>query len=74
MKNLGEVSHILGIKLMRDRQKRMLGLLQASYTDQVLARFSMHNFKKGFVPLRLEKILLSYQHFKTHVEIDTLRY
>ena len=26
MKDLGEASHILGIKLMRDRQKRMLGL------------------------------------------------
>ena len=26
MKDLGEASHILGIKLMRDCQKRMLGL------------------------------------------------
>ena len=26
MKDLGEASHILGIKLMRDHQKRMLGL------------------------------------------------
>ena len=26
MKDLGEASHILGIKLLRDRQKRMLGL------------------------------------------------
>ena len=26
MKDLGEASHILGIKLMHDRQKRMLGL------------------------------------------------
>ena len=33
MKDLGEASHILGIKLLRDRQKRMLGLSQASYID-----------------------------------------
>ena len=31
--NLGEASHILGIKLLRDRLKRMLGLPQASYID-----------------------------------------
>ena len=41
IKNLGEDSHILGIKLLRDRQKRILGLSQASYIDQILARFSM---------------------------------
>ena len=41
MKDLGEASHILGIKLMRYRQKRILGLSQATYIDNVLARFSM---------------------------------
>ena len=56
MKDLEEVSHILGIKLMRDRQKRMLGLSQATYIDQILARFSMQNSKKGFVPFRLESL------------------
>ena len=40
-KDLGETNHILGIKLIRDRQKRMLDLSQASYIDQILARFSM---------------------------------
>ena len=34
MKDLGDASHILGIKLVRDRQKRMLGLSQASYIDR----------------------------------------
>ena len=57
LKDLGEASHILGIKLMRDHQKRMLGLSQAIYIDNVLARFSMQNFKKGFVPFRLGKPL-----------------
>ena len=53
MKDIGEASHILGIKLMRDCQKRMLGLSQATYIDNVLARFSMQNSKKGYVPFRL---------------------
>ena len=41
MKDLGEAIHILGIKLLRDHQKRMLGLSQATYIDQILARFSI---------------------------------
>ena len=52
MKDLGEASHILGIKLLRDHKQRMLGLLQATYIDHILARFSMQDSKKGFLPFR----------------------
>ncbi|XP_057466438.1 uncharacterized protein LOC130755883 [Actinidia eriantha] len=38
MKDLGEVSYILGIKLMRDRKNRMLGLSQAAYIDKMLVK------------------------------------
>ena len=73
MKNLGEASHILGIKLLRDRQKRMLGLSQASYIDQILARFSMQDSKKGFVPFRVRISLSANQHPKTPAEIERMR-
>ena len=73
MKDLGEASHILEIKLMRDRQKRMLGLSQATYIDFVLARFSMYNSKKGFVPFRLGKPLSGNQCPMTHAEIERMR-
>ena len=53
MKGFGEASHIIGINLMRDRQKRMLSLTQATYIDQILARFSMQDSKKEFVPFRV---------------------
>ena len=59
MKDLGKVSHILGIKLLRDRQKRMLDLSQATYIDQILARLSMQDSKKGFVPFRVGKFYLA---------------
>ncbi|MCQ7056692.1 hypothetical protein M9Y08_18120, partial [Clostridioides difficile] len=52
MKDLGEAGHILGIKIIRDRKKRMLTLSQASYIDSILARFSMQNSKKGLLPFR----------------------
>ena len=65
MKDLGEASHILGIKLLRDHQKRMLGISQVSYIDQILARFSMQDSKKGFVPFRVRISLSANQRPKT---------
>ncbi|KAL0284257.1 UNVERIFIED_CONTAM: Retrovirus-related Pol polyprotein from transposon RE2 [Sesamum radiatum] len=45
MKNLGEAFYILGIKIIRDRSKRMLGMTQTSYVEKVLKRFKMENSK-----------------------------
>ena len=52
MKDLGEASYILGIKLYRDRKNRMIGLSQAAYIDKVLVRFAMQDSKKGITPFR----------------------
>ena len=52
MKDLGEASYILGIKVYRDRSNRMLGLSQKLYIEEVLKRFSMENSKRGLLPLR----------------------
>ena len=41
MKDLGEASYILGIKIYRDRSKRMLGLSQSRYIDLILKRFNI---------------------------------
>ena len=51
MKDLSEASYILGMKIYRDRSKRMLGLSQSMYIDTVLKRFSMENSKKGYLPI-----------------------
>ena len=51
MKDLGEVAYILGIKIYRDRSKRLLGLSQSGYIDKVLKRFSMQDSKRGFLPM-----------------------
>ena len=73
MKDFGEASHILGIKLMRDHYKRILGLSQATYIDQILARFSMQDSKKEFVPFRVESSLSANQRPKTPTEIERMR-
>ena len=51
MKDLEEASYILGIKIYRDRSRRMLGLSQFRYIDQVLKRFSMEESKRGYLPI-----------------------
>ena len=50
MKDLGEASYILCIKIYRDRSKRMLGLSQSRYIDLILKKFNMEASKKGYLP------------------------
>ncbi|XP_073139007.1 uncharacterized protein [Henckelia pumila] len=51
MKDMGEASYILGIKIYRDRSKMMLGLTQSTYIDTILRRFSMEESKRGHLPM-----------------------
>ena len=51
MKDLGEAVYILGIKIYRDRSKRLIGLSQDTYIDKVLKRFNMQDSKNGFLPM-----------------------
>jgi hypothetical protein len=51
MKDLGEAAYILGIRIYRDRSRRLVGLSQYTYIDKVLKRFSMEQSKKGFLPI-----------------------
>nr|GEX39897.1 zinc finger, CCHC-type [Tanacetum cinerariifolium] len=45
MKDLGKASFILGIKIYRDRSKRLIGLSQSAYMDKILKRFRMDTSK-----------------------------
>ena len=51
MKDLGEAAYILGIKIYKDRSKRLIGLSQSAYIDKVLKRFSMQDSKRGYLPM-----------------------
>jgi len=51
MKDLGEATYILGIKIYRDRSRRLIGLSQETYLDKILKRFNMEESKKGFLPM-----------------------
>ena len=58
MKDLREAFYILGMKIYRDRSRRLLGLFQSIYIDTMLKQFSMDNFKKDYLSIG-QKIFLS---------------
>ncbi|GKD71037.1 retrotransposon protein, putative, ty1-copia subclass [Tanacetum coccineum] len=51
MKDLGDASYIIGIKIYRYRSKRLIGLSQDTHLDKILKRFKIENSKKGNLPL-----------------------
>ncbi|KAL0402174.1 UNVERIFIED_CONTAM: Retrovirus-related Pol polyprotein from transposon RE2 [Sesamum latifolium] len=72
MKDMGEASYILGIKIYRDRFRRMLGLTQSSYIEKVLKRFKMDNSKRGLLPMRYGVKLSKKQSAKTDEELKRM--
>ncbi|KAJ9552891.1 hypothetical protein OSB04_016936 [Centaurea solstitialis] len=52
MKDLGEAAYILGIKIYRNRSRRLIGLRQSTHIDKILKRFRMDESKKGFIPMQ----------------------
>ncbi|GKA31625.1 retrotransposon protein, putative, ty1-copia subclass [Tanacetum coccineum] len=58
MKDLGEAAYILGIKIYRDRSKRLIGLCQSAYIEKILKRYYMENSKRGTIPMQ-EKLKFS---------------
>jgi hypothetical protein len=51
MKDLGKAAYIFGIKIYRDRSKRLIGLSKDAYIDKIFNRFNMQDPKKGFLPM-----------------------
>nr|GEV94763.1 hypothetical protein [Tanacetum cinerariifolium] len=58
MKDLGEAAYILGIKIYRDRSRRLIGLCQSAYIEKILKQYCMENSKRGSIPMQ-EKLKLS---------------
>ncbi|KAK9128492.1 hypothetical protein Syun_017289 [Stephania yunnanensis] len=51
MEDLGDAAYILGIRIYRDRSKRLIGLSHSAYTDKVLNMFSLQDFERGLLPM-----------------------
>ena len=44
IKEMGEASYVLSVKILRDRSKRLLGLSQETYIKKTLQRYHMHDY------------------------------
>nr|GEV15019.1 retrotransposon protein, putative, Ty1-copia subclass [Tanacetum cinerariifolium] len=47
-----EAAFIIGIKIYRDRSKRLFGLSQSTYMDKILKRCRIDNSKRGYIPMQ----------------------
>ncbi|KAL0439001.1 UNVERIFIED_CONTAM: hypothetical protein Slati_2383100 [Sesamum latifolium] len=72
MKDMGEASYILGIKIYRDRSRRLLGITQSSYIEKVLKRFKMEHSKRGVLPMRHGIKLFKKQSPKTDEKLKRI--
>ncbi|GKB90233.1 retrotransposon protein, putative, ty1-copia subclass, partial [Tanacetum coccineum] len=73
-KDLGEAPYILGIKIYRDRSRRLIGLSQNAYIDKILKRFKMDASKRGSLPMQPNVDLSKTQGPSTPAENLTSRY
>ena len=51
MKDMGEATYVIGIKIQRDISQGMLGLSQETYINKVLERFRMKDCSPSVAPI-----------------------
>ncbi|GJR21741.1 hypothetical protein Tco_0970268 [Tanacetum coccineum] len=71
MKDLGEAAFILGIKIYRDRSKRLIRLCQNAYMDKILNK--MDNSKHGHIPMQERLDLNKSQGAQTTKEVNRMK-
>jgi hypothetical protein len=58
MKDLGEASFVLGIEILQDRIKRVLGLSQKAYLENILKKSSTHASKPTLASIVKGEVVL----------------
>jgi hypothetical protein len=51
MKDLGDLSQLLGVHITRDRSTRTISLDQSKYMRDILAKYGMSDFKPSSLPM-----------------------
>jgi hypothetical protein len=73
MKDLGDVSYVLGIEIHRDRTKSVLGLSQRAYIEKMLKRYNMHNCSGQPAPVVKGDKLGTFQGPRNQLEINQMK-
>ena len=68
MKDIGDAYYILGVKIQKDRSKRLLSLSQKTYIKRILKHFCMYNSKSIDTPIIKSHILSVEQYHKIEEE------
>nr|GFA26919.1 hypothetical protein [Tanacetum cinerariifolium] len=72
MKDLGKAAYILGIKIDRDRSRRLIGLCQSAYIEKILKRYHMENSKRRS-DIKRELIVSCYTDAGYLTDVDDLK-
>ena len=51
MKDMGDVTYVIGMKIHRDKFRGLLGLSQETYINKVLERFQMKDCSPSIAPI-----------------------
>ncbi|GJR69563.1 retrotransposon protein, putative, ty1-copia subclass [Tanacetum coccineum] len=73
MKDLREAAYIFGIKIIRDRSKRLIALSQSAYLEKIVKRFWMENSNKGDTPVIEKPDYRKSQGVKTPSEVQSMQ-
>nr|GEV74567.1 hypothetical protein [Tanacetum cinerariifolium] len=68
-----EATFILGIKIYRDRSKRLIGLGQNAYMNKILKRYKMDNSKRGHILMQKRLDLKKTQGASTPKEVKRMQ-
>ena len=73
MKDMGEASYVIGIKIHRDRSSDVLGLSQETYINKVIERFRMKGSSPSIAPIVKGDKLSLNQCPKNDLENETMK-
>nr|GEY45057.1 hypothetical protein [Tanacetum cinerariifolium] len=72
-KSKGEAAFIFGIKIYRDRSKRLIGLSQSAYMDKILKIFRIDTYKHSYIPMQERLDLNKTQGASTPKEVKRMQ-
>ena len=73
MKDMGEARYVLGVKIVKNSPKKLLGMCQEAYIKRVLERFRMHYSKPVDTPVKKGLTLSLDQCPKTNQEKEKMK-
>ena len=73
MKDMGEASYVIGIKIHRDRSRGILGLSQETYINKILERFRMKDCSPSAAPIMKGDKLSLNQCPKNDLENESMK-